>query len=123
MRYLPKTICSIVLTLGMAGCSVKQMAVNSLAETLCESNSVFASDNDPELIRQALPFSLKLIEGLLAESPNNRNLLLAASSGFTQYAYALVGVRPRENSLTCRPEWQRRASPSSAGGVVSPVVG
>jgi predicted anti-sigma-YlaC factor YlaD len=66
------------------------MAVNSLADALSESGSVFASDNDPELIRQALPFSLKLIEALLAETPENPNLLLAASSGFTQYAYAFV---------------------------------
>jgi predicted anti-sigma-YlaC factor YlaD len=90
MRYLQITAFSVVLALGTVGCSVKQLAVNSLADALSESGSVFASDNDPELIRQALPFSLKLIEALLAESPENRNLLLAASSGFTQYAYAFV---------------------------------
>lgn len=84
------TVFSLVLLLCATGCSVKQMAVNSLADALSESGSVFASDNDPELIRQALPFSLKLIEALLGETPENRNLLLAASSGFTQYAYAFV---------------------------------
>ena len=41
---------------------------------------------------QALPFALKTIEALLAEAPEDRNLLLAACSGFTQYAYAFVEV-------------------------------
>ena len=38
----------------------------------------------------AVPFSLKLIESLLAESPRHHGLLFAAWSDFTQYAYAFV---------------------------------
>ena len=38
----------------------------------------------------ATPFSLKLMESLLAESPEHRGLLLAAASGFTQYGYAFT---------------------------------
>jgi len=45
---------------------------------------MFASDDDPELVREAVPFSLKLIESLLEQSPQHRGLLYAASSGFTQ---------------------------------------
>ncbi|MFC1763951.1 TRAP transporter TatT component family protein [Planctomycetota bacterium] len=89
-RILLVSIAVVMGVFGTGGCSIKKMAINSLADALSESGSVYASDNDPELIRQALPFSLKLIEGLLAESPENRNLLLAAASGFTQYAYAFV---------------------------------
>ena len=36
------------------------------------------------------PFSLKLMEGLLNENPRHEGLLLATSSGFTEYAYAFV---------------------------------
>jgi len=54
------------------------------------SGTTFASDEDPELIRAAVPFSLKLVESLLAETPNHERLLLAAAQGFTQYAYAFV---------------------------------
>lgn len=80
-----------LICLGMiGGCSVKKMAIRSLGDALSESGSVFASDNDPDLIRQALPFSLKLIEALLVETPENEKLLLAAASGFTQYGYAFV---------------------------------
>lgn len=74
-----------------AGCaSVKQAAVNSLGDALAQGGSTYASDNDPELVWAAVPFGLKTIEGLLAESPRHRGLLLAAASGFTEYAYGAL---------------------------------
>jgi predicted anti-sigma-YlaC factor YlaD len=76
--------------LFVSGCSIKKIAIKKLGDALAESGTTFASDNDPQLVREALPFSLKLIESLLAESPRHRGLLLAASSGFTQYAYAFI---------------------------------
>lgn len=75
---------------GAPGCSLKRIALGSVANSLAESGDSFASDADPELIRAAVPFSLKLVESLLAELPEHRGLLLTACSGFTQYAYAFV---------------------------------
>ncbi len=66
------------------------VAINKLGDSLANSGTTFASDNDPEFAGQAVPFSLKLIEGLLAESPKHRGLLFAAASGFTQYSYVYV---------------------------------
>jgi predicted anti-sigma-YlaC factor YlaD len=74
----------------VSGCSIKKMAVNKLGNALAQGGTVFASDDDPELVRQALPFSLKLMESLLAESPRHEGLLFATASGFTQYAFAFV---------------------------------
>jgi predicted anti-sigma-YlaC factor YlaD len=72
------------------GCSVRSVAVRSLADALASSGDVFASDEDPELVRDALPFALKTIETLLASEPAHEGLLLQACSGFTQYAYAFI---------------------------------
>jgi len=80
----------VALLLGAAGCSVKRFAVNKLGDALASSGATLASDEDPELVGEALPFALKLIESLLAESPRHQGLLFAAASGFTQYAYAYV---------------------------------
>jgi len=80
----------LFLVLCSAGCSVRRYAINKLGDALADTGTTFASDDDPELIRGALPFSLKLIESLLAESPRHQGLLLAAASGFTQYGYAFV---------------------------------
>ncbi len=84
------TAAVLFVALLAAGCSVRGLAVRALGRALAESGDVFASDEDPELVAQALPFALKTIEALLAEAPRDRNLLLAACSGFTQYAYAFV---------------------------------
>jgi predicted anti-sigma-YlaC factor YlaD len=66
------------------------MALNGLAESLAASGDVFASDDDPELVRDALPFALKTMESLLAETPRHRGLLLATCRSFTQYSFAFV---------------------------------
>ncbi len=83
---------ALVSALAASSCSLKSMAVNTIADTLAESGDTFASDDDPELIRDAVPFSLKLMESVLADTPKHRGLLLAACSGFAQYAYAFVQV-------------------------------
>lgn len=81
----------LVLLLGFAGgCSVRKYAINKLGDALAGSGRTFASDEDLDLIREAVPFSLKLIESLLAETPRHKNLLLAATRGFTQYSYAFI---------------------------------
>ena len=74
----------------LAGCSIKKIAVNKLGDALAAGGTTFASDDDPELVKAAVPFSLKLMESLLAESPRHKGLLFASASGFTQYAYAFV---------------------------------
>jgi predicted anti-sigma-YlaC factor YlaD len=66
------------------------MAVSSLADALAEGGDVFATDNDPEFVAAAMPFALKAVEALVAESPGNEQLLLVACRGFTQYAYAFL---------------------------------
>jgi predicted anti-sigma-YlaC factor YlaD len=76
---------------GLAGCaSLHHYATNKLGDALAGSGSGFSGDDDPELIRAAAPFSLKLMESLLQQSPQHTGLLTAAAGGFTQYAYAFV---------------------------------
>lgn len=81
---------AFTLSLAASGCSVRNLAVNSMGDALAASGSSFGSDDDPELVGAAAPFSLKLMESVLAETPNHRGLLLAAAQGFVQYSYAYV---------------------------------
>ncbi len=89
LRFSLAFLLVLALTV-ISGCSVKKFAINKLGDSLASGGTNFASDDDPDLVGEALPFSLKLMEGLLAESPRHRGLLFAASSGFTQYAYVFV---------------------------------
>jgi predicted anti-sigma-YlaC factor YlaD len=90
VKRLLAVLISVAMFLAVSGCSVRKFAVNKLGDSLASSGTTFASDDDPDFVGQAVPFSLKLIEGLLAESPNHRGLLFAATSGFTQYSYVWV---------------------------------
>lgn len=81
---------SLLTAVALSGCSIKRLAVNQLGQALAEGGSTFAADNDPELIRAAVPFSLKLMESLLDENPRHEALLLATARGFTQYTFAFV---------------------------------
>src|SRR4030095_5379665 len=58
--------------------------------TLASGGDVFTRDDDPELVGAAIPFGLKLYESLLDSSPNNRELLIATCSNFTQYGVAFL---------------------------------
>jgi predicted anti-sigma-YlaC factor YlaD len=75
---------------GVTGCSVSGFAVDRLGDALAAGGTTYAADDDPQFIAQAAPFSLKLMESLLAERPQHRGLLNAASAGFTQYAFAFL---------------------------------
>jgi predicted anti-sigma-YlaC factor YlaD len=84
------------MALLLSGCSIKKYAINQLGNALSGLGDNFAADEDPELIKSAIPFSLKLVETLIDQSPRNLDLLLAASKGFTQYSYAFVAEEADE---------------------------
>lgn len=88
-RALIRIICLGLMVLGAAACSPKKFAVNQFGNAISGGSSVYLSDNDPELVREAIPFGLKTYESLLEVTPNHRGLLLSAASGFTSYAYLL----------------------------------
>ena len=83
----------------LTACSVQRYAINSFAEILASGGTVFESDNDPVLVGEALPFSLKLMEGLLAEQPDNEGLLLATCRGYLLYTYGFVHVPAEQRSM------------------------
>lgn len=87
---VPPIALGLTLALLLPGCSIRKIAVNKIGDALAETGSTFASDDDPELIGDAVPFGLKTMEGLLESAPRHKGLLLAASSGFVQYAYGWV---------------------------------
>lgn len=64
--------------------------MSSLAGALSGGGGTYASDEDPELVREALPFALKTYESVLEETPRHRQLLTATAKGFAVYAYGYL---------------------------------
>ena len=80
---------TLMLTLSSA-CSVRRYAVNMVGDALASGNSVYESEEDIEIVGEALPFGLKLTETLLNESPRHPGLLITACQGYVLYSYAFV---------------------------------
>lgn len=90
LAMLYRLLLLLLATTMVAGCSVKKLAVRTLAKALSDGTSVYASDDDPELVGQALPFALKTLEGLLETDPQNVDLLVSTCQGFTTYSYGFA---------------------------------
>lgn len=75
---------------ALSGCSIKKSAVNMVANTLAAPSDVMTRDEDPELVKAAIPFGLKTYESLLESVPKNDALLTATCAGFTSYSYGFV---------------------------------
>ncbi len=78
----------------LVSCSINRLAVRTVAGFLSASgeSTVFSGDSDPQLVGDALPFTLKTYESLLAEDPGNAALALATGRAFVSYAYAFVQI-------------------------------
>lgn len=87
---------SLAFLLVSGGCSLRRIAIAKVGDALAASGSSYSEDDDPELVADAVPFSLKLIESLLAESPRHEGMLLAACRGFTQYSYGFIQQKADE---------------------------
>lgn len=80
--------CLLIFT----GCSIKSIALNAVGDALSGEGSVFTSDNDPDLVKDALPFALKFHESVLDGVPEHKGLILATSKTFCMYSYAFVQI-------------------------------
>ena len=74
------------------GCSIKKMAMNSVAGVLTssEGGNVFTTDNDPDLVGDALPFTIKLYETMMVSAPWHLGLKLRTGSLYIMYANAYL---------------------------------
>ncbi|MGZ6144156.1 MAG: TRAP transporter TatT component family protein [Myxococcales bacterium] len=81
-----------VLLMLAAACSPKRYALQKTADALdaTSEGGAFARDDDPELVRDAVPFALKTMESLADQLPKDPLLRLGLARGFTQYGYAFV---------------------------------
>ncbi len=95
----------LVALASLAACSVRTAVVGAVAGAVSSGSGTsitYSSDDDPELVRAAVPFGLKTMEGLLAEQPDHLGLLTSLAGGFTQFAYAFVQTDAEKAELEGR---------------------
>ena len=80
-----------VAMLASSGCSLRTMAVNAVVPVLADP-AVYLSEEDPELVRESLPFLLKTLESIILAEPEQDEALVSACSGYTLYGNAFLQV-------------------------------
>jgi predicted anti-sigma-YlaC factor YlaD len=79
-----------LVLVSQTGCSIRTYALRSAADALSGTSGGLGADDDPVLVRDAVPFALKTMESLAESLPDHQPVRLALASGFTQYSYAFV---------------------------------
>lgn len=87
---------AVLAALALSSCSPRRFAAARLGTALAAGGAGWASDDDPRLVGDALPFALKTYESLLAETPEHAGLRLAACRGFASYAAGWVEAEAEE---------------------------
>ncbi|HEY3358264.1 MAG TPA: TRAP transporter TatT component family protein [Polyangia bacterium] len=81
----------LVLSLaGLAACNPTRYGVDQGARVITAAAPVFYTEPDVTFAREAMAANLKLVEGLLLVSSQNRDLLVRAAEGFCGYAFLFV---------------------------------
>lgn len=80
----------VLATLLLSACSMGKMVVQGTESIMDSSIETMNRETDLELAREAMPASLKMIEGMLVEDPGNTAMRLYAAEGFYGYSYGFI---------------------------------
>ena len=69
---------------------MKMLAVDTTADIMAEGSKAFEEENDLEFAEASITGNLKVLEGLLKSSPENKTLLLLLSKSYGGYAFAFL---------------------------------
>ena len=90
IKKIIKMTILFVMVIFVIGCSPKKILLKQFDGVFDSIEYVYLTDDDPQLVKEAFPFNLKIIEILLNQDPDNREMLLTALSSFTMYAYGFL---------------------------------
>lgn len=92
--------------LTAAGCSTRRLAVIASKPLFADVLTAYRSESDLELVKQAAPGHLKMLDGLLVASPDDPDLLTTACQLYTWYGFGILEDEMEE--APAGPEQERR---------------
>ncbi|MBN1277712.1 MAG: hypothetical protein JXA35_09495 [Deltaproteobacteria bacterium] len=114
--YRPALI-FLLMALYLTGCV--RLAIQFSSDLIINLSQAIFEECDPELAKASLPSDLKLMEGLLKNDPENRQILIMLCMGFTGYSMLFVEEEDQDRAsllyLRARDYGLRAAGLGSAG--------
>ncbi len=74
----------------LAGCAPRAYIAGQVGQMVADGMTAFEAEDDLDLVEKALPANIKLLEALLASSPDDRRLLTLLSRLHASYAFAFL---------------------------------
>jgi hypothetical protein len=93
----------VSISLAVMACSPKPLMVSQIADLVDYGISAYERDDDWELIEKAFPANIKLLETVLANSPDDRQLLTMLSRMYASYSFGFVETRLDETHYLVDP--------------------
>ncbi len=95
------------ISLAAMACSPKSLIVSQIADLVDHGMIAYERDDDWELMEKAFPANIKLLESVLANSPDDRQLLTMLSRMYASYSFGFVETRLDETHYLVDPSDSR----------------
>lgn len=82
----------------LGACSMGQMVARTSVSIMDGAVEAMDRETDLVLAEAAIPANIKLVEGLIAEDPDNTTLLTVAAQGLYGYAFGFTELKDRERA-------------------------
>jgi hypothetical protein len=112
----------LLLAALLGGCSTSQIVVRGAMPLMDGGLTAMNGETDLELARDAIPATLKMLEGMAVEDPGNVQLRVYTAQGFYGYSYSFVEQTSPERAvaLYTRCLGHAKAALSSQGFELDP---
>ncbi|MCK4966690.1 hypothetical protein KAS50_06645, partial [bacterium] len=91
-------ILALITALAVSGCSVNKIAINATGSIIGYGMDALLEESDVAFAEQSAPANLLLLKGLIKGDPDNKDLLISASYGFSSYALAFLEGKDNERA-------------------------
>ncbi len=85
-----KLIAILSLLILLGGCSIRSLSVRMASPLVENQFAAINEETDPILAEHSIPASLKMLEGMLKEDPDNAIVLSRLAEGYCGYAFSFV---------------------------------
>jgi len=109
----------VLLIVGWYGCSARMLVINELTDIIDTGVTAFEQDDDLQMLEEAFPANIKLLEAVLANDPDNERLLTLLARLYGSYAFVFFEDRIEAAVLTgAMPDGNRGDSETLEQAVV-----
>jgi len=96
----------------LAGCSPRAIMIGEYRKIMASGLASFEQDDDLDMLQQAFPANIKLLEAMLASDPDDPGLLILLSRMYASYTFLFLEAQLDSANL----EAPDAGGPTSAGG-------